>query len=205
MTKKPTLTSRELILSKAKQLFAERGFDGISVREIVGAARANVSMVNYHFGSKEGLYRECLASFGTRNLLIAQETLAAPSDTRELQLRLQMYLERTLQSHLQDPAMYRIVDQEIERRSPEFKDILEKVFIEVFKTVHDFFVIAQKRKIVHKALDPLVPTSMVQGFIRQELRTDSLRHEILGKTIKDDEFRQKAISDFTSILSTGLF
>ena len=44
-----------LILS-AEQLFAHRGIDGVSLREIAAAAgQGNNSAVRYHFGSKEGL------------------------------------------------------------------------------------------------------------------------------------------------------
>ncbi|MGN0846464.1 MAG: TetR/AcrR family transcriptional regulator [Kiritimatiellia bacterium] len=54
------------IIDKATRLFAEKGFDRVSVRDICGAAQANLGLVNYHFGSKAGLYRECVSrAFGS--------------------------------------------------------------------------------------------------------------------------------------------
>jgi AcrR family transcriptional regulator len=50
--------TRELLLDSAERLFAERGVDSVSLREITTAAGANVASVNYHFGSKEKLVRE---------------------------------------------------------------------------------------------------------------------------------------------------
>ena len=47
--------TRERILRSAETLFAERGFETVSLRDITGAADANVAAVNYHFGSKERL------------------------------------------------------------------------------------------------------------------------------------------------------
>lgn len=44
----------------ALRLFAERGYDATSVRDLARAAGANLSAVGYHFGSKEGLYQEVL-------------------------------------------------------------------------------------------------------------------------------------------------
>lgn len=41
------------ILSKAEKLFAAKGFDGASVRDIAKACGINVAMVSYYFGSKE--------------------------------------------------------------------------------------------------------------------------------------------------------
>ncbi|MGC3963391.1 MAG: TetR family transcriptional regulator [Rhodocyclaceae bacterium] len=46
------------ILDAAEKLFAEHGFDGTSMRLITSVAGVNLASVNYHFGSKEGLFQE---------------------------------------------------------------------------------------------------------------------------------------------------
>jgi AcrR family transcriptional regulator len=46
------------LLDVAERLFAEKGFEGTSVRDITTAAGCNVAAVNYHYGGKENLYRE---------------------------------------------------------------------------------------------------------------------------------------------------
>jgi AcrR family transcriptional regulator len=60
---------RDDILDVAEKLFAEQGFEAISVREISKAADINIAMVSYYFGSKEKLYEEVvnrkLISFDT--------------------------------------------------------------------------------------------------------------------------------------------
>ncbi|NNL65699.1 MAG: TetR/AcrR family transcriptional regulator [Myxococcales bacterium] len=43
------------LLDAAEHLFAERGFDGASLRAVTQAARTSVSAAHYHFGSKEAL------------------------------------------------------------------------------------------------------------------------------------------------------
>ena len=52
--------TRTRVLSIATRLFAARGFEKVTVREICREAEANVAAVNYHFGDKMGLYREVL-------------------------------------------------------------------------------------------------------------------------------------------------
>ncbi len=53
-----TPLTKDRVLAEAARLFAERGFNKVTVREICAAAKANVASVNYHFGDKVGLYTE---------------------------------------------------------------------------------------------------------------------------------------------------
>ncbi|MEX0781048.1 MAG: TetR family transcriptional regulator [Dehalococcoidia bacterium] len=52
--------TRERILDAAEHLFAERGFDGTSIRDVTAEAGVNLAAVHYHFGSKEDLLRSVL-------------------------------------------------------------------------------------------------------------------------------------------------
>ncbi len=44
----------------AARLFAERGYAGVALKDIVRAARVNGAAVNYHFGDKRSLYRQVI-------------------------------------------------------------------------------------------------------------------------------------------------
>ena len=56
--REPTVVER--IMDEAGLLFAERGYDGVSVRQLTANAHVNLAAVNYYFGSKEGLYSEII-------------------------------------------------------------------------------------------------------------------------------------------------
>ncbi|HRV80173.1 MAG TPA: CerR family C-terminal domain-containing protein [Planctomycetota bacterium] len=56
--------TRELLLQAAAELFAERGFDPVTIREIASRAGVRHGGVNYHFRCKRELYLEVLARFG---------------------------------------------------------------------------------------------------------------------------------------------
>jgi len=62
-TSETPVVTRERILVEAETLFAEKGYEAVSIREITGAAECNLAAVNYHFGTKQNLYlevfREC--------------------------------------------------------------------------------------------------------------------------------------------------
>ena len=46
---------RERLIQQAFVLFAEKGFDSVSVRDIATASSVSVGLINHHFGSKDGL------------------------------------------------------------------------------------------------------------------------------------------------------
>lgn len=54
---------RQTILKESRRLFIRAGYRGASVRKIAEASACNVAAVYYHFGSKEKLFGEVLATY----------------------------------------------------------------------------------------------------------------------------------------------
>lgn len=72
------------ILETAERLFANKGFDGTSVRDIAVEADVNVAMISYYFGSKEKLL-DGLFTFRSEDSVqklesMLQDTKLAPLD-----------------------------------------------------------------------------------------------------------------------------
>ena len=58
MSRKKSDAKKDKLLASAGEVFIEKGFRDATVAEICARAEANISAVNYHFGSKEALYQE---------------------------------------------------------------------------------------------------------------------------------------------------
>jgi AcrR family transcriptional regulator len=52
---------QERLLDAAESLFAEHGYNGVSLRMITASAGVNIAAANYYFRSKEGLFRAVFA------------------------------------------------------------------------------------------------------------------------------------------------
>ena len=48
------------ILEAATEVFATKGFEGASIRELASVAKVNIAMINYYFGSKEKLFNDVI-------------------------------------------------------------------------------------------------------------------------------------------------
>lgn len=57
---KATGSTPERLVATAERLFAERGIEAVSLRDITNACGANSAAIHYHFGSKDQLLRAIL-------------------------------------------------------------------------------------------------------------------------------------------------
>jgi AcrR family transcriptional regulator len=119
--------TRDRLLRAAERLFAERGFKDVTVREICGAADANVAAVNYHFGDKLGLYRSVVRIVldAMRDVTeSAQKAGASKPPEEQLRLYIDIFLRQLLRPESQ--AIHAIVNREITDPTPALDDLLEQ-------------------------------------------------------------------------------
>lgn len=57
------MSTKNKILDAAENLFADKGFNGTSLREITSLADVNLAAVNYHFGSKKELIKAVMSRY----------------------------------------------------------------------------------------------------------------------------------------------
>jgi AcrR family transcriptional regulator len=122
--------TRERLLTAAAQLFADRGFKKVTVRDICRTARANVAAVNYHFGDKTGLYREVLQ--------LAIDTMRATTDAARAageglppEERLRQYIRISMCRAMSGSTaawISRLIHREMTDPTPTFDAIVEQAF-----------------------------------------------------------------------------
>lgn len=80
-------STKERILTAAEALFAQRGFEGASLRQLTAAAGVNLAAVNYHFGSKDHLveqvFKRRLDQLNARRLAALKQISGQPETTLE--------------------------------------------------------------------------------------------------------------------------
>jgi AcrR family transcriptional regulator len=125
---RPSEVTRERIMKAAERLFAERGYDGTSIRAIVARARVNQAAINYHFEGKDGLYREVLrAAFRglTEDQLAHAEEAGAMSPEEALTAFIRRQL-RPLLARDEASRHIRIFNWESVRPTPVFRKLISE-------------------------------------------------------------------------------
>jgi AcrR family transcriptional regulator len=129
----PTLRDHETrnrILRAAARLFAERGFNHVSIRDICKEAGSNLASVNYHFGDKLGLYRELVSVVAegmNEGKISAFESGAGKPPEAQLRAYIRGFLHQLLDQTPEDSCwLDKLIAREMAEPTPALDLIIEK-------------------------------------------------------------------------------
>ncbi|MGQ7944717.1 TetR/AcrR family transcriptional regulator [Flavobacterium sp. WC2509] len=149
------------ILQVAETLFAEKGFDGTSIRDISKEAKINVAMISYYFGSKEKLLESLVLykTSGLKELLsdLIDEELEPVAKIFKL---IDLYVNRLNCNK----GIYRILHFELASK----KRVLE---LESFSEI---------KKANLKSLEIIIREGQDKGVFRKDITIELLTPTILG-------------------------
>lgn len=119
------LDVKKRILLAAKQLFAQQGLEGTSVREICDLAGVNVSALSYYFGGKEKMF---LALFEEFFPDVEKGVAEYGSLLDDPVSGLRVIIREVIQFRMQDPELSRILQREIIMKTKRTKEAQLHVF-----------------------------------------------------------------------------
>ncbi len=157
-------TTRTRILHVAERHYADRGFDGMSMRALTSEAGVNLAAVNYHFGSKKELlysiFRERIVPMNAERLELLRKA-AANSDGKPLALEvifdafLIPMARRATGSEGPDIHFLRMVGRSL----AEEPDFWQRLYAEEFKGTVETF-----RQAIHRTMPELSEEELAVRF-----------------------------------------
>lgn len=187
-----SIDKKEHIMKVAVALFAEKGFEGTSIRDLAHQADVNIAMINYYFGSKEKLFvalLEAKARF-MRDRIDALQNDASLSEIEKIDQIIDGYVTR----FLSQPDFHRVLQQELLVTN---RVILHQNVIEIFnKNTQDIVAIIEKgiRKKIFKHVDPPLLFASIVGTINQVMMSKSMCNILMKKEMGDDPYSDPALS-----------
>src|ERR1700761_5024267 len=144
---------REHILVTAEELFANKGFDGTSVRDIAQQAGVNLAMISYYFGSKEKLLESLLEfragyAYGILEELNQDQSLS-PWD--KIDRLVDFYVDRILNNLRFHNIMY----QESSTRSAEIRNKAKDIKLRNLEQISKIITDGQQKGLFRQVDIPL--------------------------------------------------
>jgi AcrR family transcriptional regulator len=199
---------KDHILDVAEKVFSELGYDGASTRTISGEAGVNMAMLNYYFGSKEGLF---LAVFN-RKIISFQDLLKnlgsdeSMSAWDKIQKYIDLYAERVVTNNCFQKLLYQ--ELAMQRRgelSDKITDILMKNVAEVRKILKEGIDNGEFKKDIDG--DMVIATIYgTKNFIvnSPQLTSKVLGYDILNEKNMVDKFRPRIETYLKTLLKVYL-
>lgn len=196
--------TRNLILDEAKKLFSEKGFEGASIRDICYGASVNVSSIKYHFGGKEGLYRECFKVYGEGRLNSASKILTKATSVEDIKLRLKLFCEDFIKEGLDNMHTTRMIWREIENENPLIVDIFQETFLKVYSTLVEMINDAKNKKFIRSDLESAIMASVFFHSLTTSVRLDHVGDKYFKKSLRDPIYAELYINNIISIFFDGI-
>ena len=169
------------ILQVTEKLFAEKGFDGTSIRDIAKQANINIAMVSYYFGSKEKML-EALIYSRISDMKLQLESLSkeAISPVEKINKLIELYIHRINKNK----GIYQILHFELTSKK---REIDLKSFAEVkkqnFEIIKKIIVEGQEKGIFKQDINLiLIPSSILGPFFHFQMNRPNYEEMLDLKT-----------------------
>jgi len=192
------------IIEIAERLFAERGFDGTSVRDIAHEAGVNIAMISYYFGSKEKLM-EALLEWRVGEIKIRVESLIKDDRFTPLE-KVNMLIDEHIERAIQKKSFHKImVSVQVTNKNPSILKAANQVKIRNAKVIAELIKDGQKKGVFKKNIDLILMLNTLVGTVNQNMMNLDYYREFNSQTEMTDEAFQIIIKKRLSIHIKKLF
>lgn len=201
------INKKQTIIDAAMELFAEKGFEGTSIRELAAAAGVNIAMVNYYFGSKEKLFEAMVEQKASyfREKLTEILNNDSKNELEKMDRIIEDYVSRIMAQH----KYHRVIHQELmlQQREALHENIIA-VFSknkEVMKTIIERGI---KKKLFRK-VDPELTIVTLLGTLHQVLLSRPMCKFLVAKgadfdPYTDEAFKKRLITHMKQVMHAHL-
>lgn len=189
---KDKIDKKDHILDVAERVFSDNGFDGASTRMISGEAGVNMAMLNYYFGSKEGLFlavfERKISSFQTLLQNIGND--GSMSSWDKLDKCIENYVDRIIVNNCFQKLINR--EMSMSKRWDLTDKITEILMVNVmeFKKIFDEGI---KNGSFYEDIDTQLITATIFGTKNYIINTPHISSLMLGHDIRDEKFLEEQL------------
>jgi AcrR family transcriptional regulator len=102
-------STKARILAAAQEVFAAKGFEGASTREIASRAEVNISSLHYHWESKETLYLAIFERIFQQLLDLLRDEVVTPTSTEDARVVMERAMGLTFDFYVENPTVPKLL------------------------------------------------------------------------------------------------
>ncbi|MVN20115.1 TetR/AcrR family transcriptional regulator [Mucilaginibacter arboris] len=183
---------KDHILDVAEKVFSELGYDGASTRLISGEANVNMAMLNYYFGSKEGLF---IAVF-ERKINLFRTLLQNINEDESLSSwnKLELYIDKYVDRVVANSCFQKLVNREVSLS--RHAEINEKITDILMTNVLEFKKVMQEgvdNGSFFEGADIGLCIATIFGTKNYIINTPQVASRMLGKDVLDENFLESEL------------
>ena len=186
------IDAKDKLLEAGTALFAEKGFAGVSIRELAEAAGVNSALISYHFGGNEGLY-EAVLTAQYEKVISRFEPIAASTATPQEKIR--MYADVIRQNHTtEQPLMARLIQGELTSPTSCLENVVRKYTAHMAKIVTGVLREGIAKGDFRQDIEPVFAALSLAGMLNFYFILREVTKVIVpGGAARDNEFIDSAV------------
>jgi AcrR family transcriptional regulator len=191
------ISTRDRLLNSGTLLISQKGFEGVSIREICKHADTSINMVHHYFKNKDGLLATILENFNANVFEVPIRILAKETKSRKsFESRILLFFEETLEALIKNRLLLNVACKE--QSKMEVITDHQQHFI-------TFLEEGKKNKFVRKKLD----SAMITGFLMDRLINQVQYAEMIVSfsgfdIINDLDYRQRWCESNIDLFFNGI-
>lgn len=154
------------ILKSAEKLFAVKGFEASTVRDIADDAGVNLAMISYYFGSKEKMMESLFQERMNNTKLKVQQILSNEhiSTFGKVEVMLDEYIKKVIENE----SFYKILlCEQVMKKNPEIIRMLRELKMDYAAMFTELVKEGQKKKVFKKNIDVVLALNTMTGTVTQ--------------------------------------
>jgi len=195
------------IMNHAINLFADKGFEGTSIRDLAKAAEVNVAMVNYYFGSKEKLVEAIIEEKSSymKDRIEELESNTSLNDLDRINALIEDYVNRILSG----ASFHKFLHKELmDTKREEIHAFLNTSFT---RNINNFARIIERgiENKTFKPVDTKLTVVSIIGCISQVVSSKNMCNMIMGfedghEPYTNIEFKNRLIKHIQNMIHAHL-
>ncbi len=182
---------RTNLIAAAIPMFAAKGLNGVSVRDIAREAGVNLSMISYYFGGKEGLYAAVLTD-QFASLLKIEDIDRMEVNTLQ---KFEMYVRAIVTRYREYPYLLRFYTSELTNPTPCFETIVKPAIKRVIEILITAFSKGFSHQEFRDNLHPVDSVLSLAGMINFYFLIEPVTEGLIDHSQNRDEELIRHIMD----------